>query len=151
MEMTVIKCHLAADSPSPEALLPCFPCWMKRPPSYSIFFFELLHSSALLFVPQSSHSRPADIRVSLSSIAPSEWLSLPSEDSLYFLGLESDERGLFHHLCQFHFQERLIVWFGGHLATVLKIPLWWDVHGCGPLHGAAPPPLICSTVKNIIG
>lgn len=74
-------------------------CWLSIPRgSSSVFsllnektsllflFFQLLHSSALLFVPQSSHSRPADIWVSLSSIAPSEWLSPPSEESLYFLG-----------------------------------------------------------------
>lgn len=69
-------------------------CWLSSPRGFPqtnsvkrpffFFFFELLHLSALLFVPQSSHSHSADVQVSLSSNAPSDWLRPPSEATLVF-------------------------------------------------------------------
>lgn len=123
MEMTVIKCHLAADSPALEALLLCFPqtSWVKRP-FFSLFFFfwELLHLSALLFVPQSSHSRSADAQVSLSSNAPSDWLRPPSEATLFFFCNFSHQakEDCFFIYASYISKKNLIVWLRENLAAL---------------------------------
>ena len=131
-----LSCWLSSPRGSSSGLFSDELSEKKQP--FFLFLSELLHLSALLFVPQSSHSRSADVQVSLSSNAPSDWLRPPSDATLFFLLLPSSKRRFFFSLCQFYFQENLVVWLGD-LAAVPHISLQGAVYGCGLLHCAISP------------
>lgn len=88
MEMMVIKCHLAADSPAPKAPLPPFLRRTERKSpsliSFLFIYFVCFGASAFVSVVICSAERSADGGVSLSSVAPSDRLTPPSERTHFF-------------------------------------------------------------------